>query len=456
MNDYQTIRMKHLEYVRTLVTKHQPRLSWSRDEIERERTNALRRLLAYAKANSPWHGRRLAEMDPANFTPDQLSSVPIMSKQNIMDHWDEIVTDQRLKLDELNAFMASMTEWSYYLDEYQVFASGGSSGRRGVYVWDRETFANAAAVNFRYEFRDEINEGLSGTKRVKAVVTAELPSHASTPLFSVCIEPSMEPRIVPAVQPFDAIVAQIREIQPTHITGYSSVIQRLAEETLAGRLDIRPIRVSTNSEPLLPEAREAIEAAWQSRINNGWGSTEMGIHAVECDEHRGLHLSEDVIIMERVNEANDPVRDDEPSEKLLMTSLVNRTFPFIRYELTDCVDVVDDVCPCGSNFRMIKDVEGRIDEDFIYPDGVAIHPIVFRVPLGHDRRIVEYQVIQTDVGARILVVGEQSLDSGALSDTIRTDLSEHGLKNAQVTIERVERLERHSETGKLKRFIPLP
>ena len=40
------------------------------------------------------------------------------------------------------------------------------------------------------------------------------------------------------------------------------MVGRLARACLAGELDIRPVRVSTNSEPLTEEDREAIGEAW--------------------------------------------------------------------------------------------------------------------------------------------------------------------------------------------------
>jgi phenylacetate-coenzyme A ligase PaaK-like adenylate-forming protein len=66
-------------------------------------------------------------------------------------------------------------------------------------------------------------------------------------------------------------------------------------------LAIRPARVSTNSEPLSVEDRDAITTAWAAPVHNLWGSTEIGVQAVGCGYGEGLHICEDEVILERVD-----------------------------------------------------------------------------------------------------------------------------------------------------------
>ena len=85
------------------------------------------------------------------------------------------------------------------------------------------------------------------------------PPHASTPLFDVATGPLMETVVIPAAAPFDQMLRAVADARPTHLVGYASVIGRLARAAIAGELNIRPARVSTNSEPLSEEDRDAIE-----------------------------------------------------------------------------------------------------------------------------------------------------------------------------------------------------
>ena len=217
-----------------------------------------------------------------------------------------------------------------------------------------------------------------------------------------------------------------------------------------------PRRVTTNSEPLLPETRDAIRKAWGVEINNMWGCVEVGHIGIECDAHEGMHLTDDLIITEFVDDENRPARDPDAVARVLVTSLFGRTLPLIRYELTDIPVPDDRLCSCGARFPLISGVKGRADDIFVYAGGIHLHPLVFRTPLGQHPDIAEYQVVQTEDGAKIGVVAAGPIDIAALRRELVDGLAKSGLSHAQIEIDLLDRLERHKETGKLKRFIPLP
>jgi phenylacetate-CoA ligase len=138
-----------------------------------------------------------------------------------------------------------------------------------------------------------------------------------------------------------------------------------------------------------------------------------------------------------------------------VTSLFGRTLPLIRYELTDIPVPDGKLCSCGAHFPLVSGVKGRADDIFVYPGGIQIHPLVFRTPLGQSPGIAEYQVLQTSDGAKIAVVATGPIDVAALRQELVDGLAKSALPNAQIELDLVDSLERHKETGKLKRFIPM-
>ena len=174
---------------------------------------------------------------------------------------------------------------------------------------------------------------------------------------------------------------------------YPSALHVLSFEAAAGRLRIAPRQVLSCAEPLLPEIRAAAEEAWGVRVGNIWAASEGGVMAVPCDHSRS-HLSEDLVIVEPVDEDGRPVAPGERSAKVYLTNLFNRALPLIRYEITDEVTILTDPCPCGSARRCVADVQGRLDDVFVY-DGRRVHPHLFRSALGRHPGVVEYQVRQT-------------------------------------------------------------
>jgi phenylacetate-coenzyme A ligase PaaK-like adenylate-forming protein len=300
---------------------------------------------------------------------------------------------------------------------------------------------------------DEPPERLTG-RRLLAVIEAGLIAHGSPFLFSVSTDPEAEVKWIPADTQLAALVAALNDARPTQINCFGSVLEELAAEAPSGRLKISPHRVTTNSEPLLPETRDAVRKVWGVEINNMWGCVEVGHLAIECDAHQGMHMTDDFIITEFVDDKEQPTRDPDAIDRVLVTSLFGRTLPLIRYELTDIPVPDDKPCSCGAYFPLVKGVKGRADDIFIY-SGIHIHPLAFRTPLGQNPDIAEYQVHQTQDGAKIGVVATGPVDIAALRQEVVDGLAKSGLHNAQVEINLVDSLERHKETGKLKRFIPL-
>jgi phenylacetate-coenzyme A ligase PaaK-like adenylate-forming protein len=436
---YERLRAAHLSAVQTALDDHVSRLDWSADQIRRHRDQALRSLLGYARERSPFYAERLRGLDLDAVTAADLASVPMLTKAEAQAEWDAIITTPDLNRVKAERVLSEQTWFSYTSGDQQVFSSGGSSGVRGVYVWDWQFFVTTACLAWRIQAREERRRGRMPNARL-AVLSAGVPPHASTPLFDVPTVAGMETVVIEAGAPFDEVLAAVEQQAPTHLVGYASVIGRLARAALAGDLDIRPVRVSTNSEPLLPEDRDAIVDAWNAPLHNLWGSTEIGVQAVGCAQGPGLHVCEDEVILERVD------------GRTLATSLSNRTFPFIRYDLGDEITMMSEPCACGMAFNRVADISGRRDDDFVYGSH-TVPASAFRHVLGTDPRIVEYQVVQTEVGADVLVVAHASVED--LAPALDSAMQRFGVAEPAVRIRAVETLGRTEGSGKLRRFVPL-
>jgi phenylacetate-CoA ligase len=125
----------------------------------------------------------------------------------------------------------------------------------------------------------------------------------------------------------------------------------------------------------------------------------------------------------------------------------------IRLELGDQVTVLGDRCPCGSAHRLVADVAGRAEDSFTYPDGVVVHPHLFRSVILREPSVVEYQVAQTPTGVDVRLVGAPA-DPGSIARAIAAGLADAGLPDPSVNVHIVDALQRQA-TGKVRRFISL-
>ena len=87
---------------------HIERLDWDAGKLERFQRDELRRLLAHAVERSPFHARRLLGIDPERFELEQLALLPVMSKEQMMSSFDELLTDRRLTRARVEEHLAAL------------------------------------------------------------------------------------------------------------------------------------------------------------------------------------------------------------------------------------------------------------------------------------------------------------------------------------------------------------
>jgi phenylacetate-coenzyme A ligase PaaK-like adenylate-forming protein len=200
--------------------------------------------------------------------------------------------------------------------------------------------------------------------------------------------------------------------------------------------------------------RAVMERTWGVPVGSLYGTSEGCTTGSSCLMGPGMHLSDDLLLIEPVDADGRPVAPGELSTKILLTNLFNPTMPLIRYEITDQLRVVPEPCPCGCAFTRIDDVQGRLDHTFTYGGGVVIHPHVFRSPLSRHPQVIEYQVRQTALGAEIDVRIDGDCNLDALTAEIAEHLEAAGLPNPALTLTQVDGIQRTS-AGKHRRFVPM-
>ncbi len=218
--------------------------------------------------------------------------------------------------------------------------------------------------------------------RVKmAVVSSTAPWRRSSRVAATARSPFIASEPLSADTALPGLVARFNSFNPDVLVAYASMIRTLAFEQLGGRLDIAPRGVNSSSEVLTGEARSAATRAWSVPPFNAYAATETAGIAAECDHHRGMHLFEDLVIPEVVDDTYNPVPPGEAGSRLLVPILFSHAIPLIRYEMTDRLRLAKEPCPCGRPFRLVESIEGRTEDALVLcaADGgtVRVHPIVF-------------------------------------------------------------------------------
>ncbi len=453
MEAYEATRQRHIEHLLPRIGEHFERVAWGAERLHAERTAQLGALMETAVQRSPWHRERLREVDLTTLDADHLRHLPVMTKSDLMDNFDAIVTDPGVRLVDVNAHIAKLDGDAYFRDELHAVASGGSSGVRGVFVWGWDAWATVQLTAMRRSLLDRIGDPeLASRPPVVMIVAAENATHFTSAVSETFATGAVETHRFRIGLPPEELVAGLNSVDGDTLASYPSMLARLVGEANAGRLRIRPRRILTMAEPLLPETRKAAEETWQAPVANMWGTSEAGVTAIGCFKGAGMHLTEDLVIVEAVDEGGQPVPAGVRSHKVYVTNLFNPLMPLIRYEISDEVTLLDEPCACGSVHRRIGDIEGRNDDTFVYEDGVRVHPHLFRSVLGREPAISEYQVQQTPAGAEVIVCAGGAFDVESLTRELQEALARSGCVSPTVRVTVVASIPRLA-TGKLKRFL---
>ena len=163
------------------------------------------------------------------------------------------------------------------------------------------------------------------------------------------------------LSPLAGIVRDLNAFRPSLLASSPSMLESLAEEQEAGRLQIRPVLISAGGETLAPKVREHIADAFGCPVRDVYGSSEAVGITYECG-YRWLHVSADWYIFEPVESELSP---GSPRRTLAYGAYDEPRQPaghLIRYDQGDSVATLrPDACPCGSPLPAIR-VVGRTND----------------------------------------------------------------------------------------------
>ncbi|MEM8780955.1 MAG: hypothetical protein AAGF26_19255, partial [Cyanobacteria bacterium P01_G01_bin.49] len=126
--------------------------NWHRSNLEKFQQDQLKLLVRHAVTHSPFY-RSLYENHNIDISHEiSLKNLPVVNKQLIMDNFDEVVTDRRLKLFDLQNHVKQLKQDQYYLGQYRVLptSGSGSTGEQGIFVYDRQAWSFTQASVLRW------------------------------------------------------------------------------------------------------------------------------------------------------------------------------------------------------------------------------------------------------------------------------------------------------------------
>lgn len=370
-----------------------------------------------------------------------LQELPVLTKAMLMEHFDELVTDRTLHLEEIRAYASQAVAGQRYQNRYWVNATSGSSGHPGFFLYDESEWLHVLASFARSQEWSGVKIDLTHRQKM-ATVASISPWHMSSQVAAT-VKSWWRPSLrVQASQPLSKTVEELNAWQPEVLVAYASMLGILADEQLARRLHIKPKFVYGASEVLRLQTIKQVKEAWGIQPFNQYVATETASIAAEHQSCRRMHFLEDLVITEVVDEQYRPVPPGEFGAKILVTTLFSRTQPLIRYEINDSVRVSTEPHNCGLPFAVLESIQGRVEDSLTLPgiEGgqVLIRPLVINrimdiVPVSG------WQVVQqADNGLVVLLTGARNgLTDEALVNQISNSLAQEGAHVPYIRIQHV-------------------
>lgn len=401
-----------------LLRQMNERLNWTEEELNHFRLWRFREVVRHAYYNSPYYLRKYQSY---GFHPDSLKSIADIRKIPILTKAEIRATDplEILTLKQNVGLIAEIT--------------GGSTGEPlRIYRTWRDMYCIKAKVirafqqsGFRFYHRQAVlkssSESLTGRHWFEYLGL-------------------LRKSWLSVADPPETNLQRLRRIRPQHVHGYPSGLLEIAELLQAEGETLRIPVICTGAEVLDESTRAKIQKAFHAEVFDLYASREVGNIAWECRAHQGLHINDDAMIVELVDDAGEEVPDGAEG-RILVTYLDGYDFPFIRYDLGDLGVRMPGCCSCGVPFRRIAKITGRCDSRIRLPSGRWLSGLVFQ-ELRTILWMKMFRILQDDPDSiRLQIVLSGEVDHQNLEKLIArtSELVHHELKVIPEIVERLER-----------------
>lgn len=322
------------------------------DAVRERQWARLLAMLAHAEAKVPYYRRVFAELGMTVRdirTPADFARIPVLTKDLVRAHRDELI--------------AEGTDRSTLI----AHRSGGSTGVPLEFFHDRVATDLSDAGTYRnflqcgWQPGEMIAFFWGFNERIEAMSPFEFEarqwlrrSHQFDPFRQ-------------SDEDFARWLKVLRRIKPAIVYGYASSIGLFAEWAIRTGTPVPRVKgVFCTAEKLFRRQREAMQQAFGAPVFDVYGSSEVRNIACEC--RRGtFHLNADFVYAEvEAPEIPGP-------RPFLLTGLIDRSMPFIRYRNEDCGSLEDARCDCGSGFPALRLDLARQSDSFRFANGRVVH-----------------------------------------------------------------------------------
>lgn len=417
----------------------------SRDVIRLMQERKLQQLMGYVSKHSPYYKELFKKnsIELGNvMTLDDLKKIPTTSKEDLQKRNDDFLCVEKNRIVDYSSTSGTLgspvtialTENDLGRLAYNEYASftcaGGTSDDiyQLMLTLDRQFMAGMAYY--------------SGIRRMGAGIIRLGPG-------------------VPSLQ-WETIL----RLKPTTIVAVPSFIVKLIAFAKEHNIDINNCSVKKaicigenirNTDFSLNILGKKITESWNIKLYSTYASTEMQTAFTECKQSNGGHMQPELIILEMLDENDQPVKSGEPGE-VTITTLGVEGMPLLRYKTGDICIHFDEPCACGRNSTRLSSIVGRKKQMIKYK-GTTLYPPALFDMLNEMEDVIDFvaEVYSNEIGTDEVLIHIVAADLTEETDRkIRANLQARLRVSPHVkyiTAEEIQKMQMPEAGRKIVKFI---
>ena len=400
--------------------------SWPLKKKLEYQFDELKKLLAHAKANSPFYAGLYKDIDLSSInTIDDLRSLPIVTKEMLRQNIFDVDTTQRKGLQG---------------------HTGGTTGKSLTVYYTKKNAMQRMALLDHFKART----GFMHLKMRRASFNGKhiVPPGQKSKIFWR-YNPACKQMIFSSFHITEEncrfYVEALNRFKPMAIDGFFMSIYDIANyiERHSVKLDFQLLAVFPTSETLTAPGRELIERVFNCKVYDQYASSEGAPFITECPKQTA-HVEMASGIFEHESEMNDEV---------LVTSFSTYGTPLIRYQIGDKVMFKNEVLSCDCNLQSIEvaEIQGR-KMDFLYSsDGSKINSVnIANMFKNLPNVVIKAQLVQDSLlDIRMNLVVDKEIFTENHRRILLEEFTHKFGRDSVLTIEIVDDIARES-SGKFK------
>lgn len=361
-------------------------------EIKTFQEQKLRESLLYVSQHSPFYQKRFADAGISTAeikTLEDLRKLPVTTKADLQQYNDDFLCVPQNKI----------------IDYATTSGTLGDPVTFGMTDDDLERLAYNEAISFDCA-------GIKEGDVVQLMTTIDRRFMAGLAYFlglrKMKVGVIRVGAGIPELQ-WDSIL----KYKPTYLITVPSFLLKLIEYAEVHGIDYNNCGIRgavcigeslRNQDFSLSTLSRKITEKWDIKLFSTYASTEMSTAFTECGQANGGHHHPELIVVETLDDNNNPVADGEPGE-LTFTTLGIEAMPLVRFKTGDIVRLHTEPCACGRNTLRVGPVIGRKQQMIKYKGTTLYPPAMTDVLTGFSN--IESHIIEiytNDLGTDEIVI----------------------------------------------------